>query len=104
MGVLLLACLSLAVSAILPFAAIAAGGWTMFAGLLTCLAIGLVYAAHRRLTQVSPWMAIFFASATLIVIFSFLRSMILALVRNGVEWRGILYALEDLRRNAGRGW
>jgi cellulose synthase/poly-beta-1,6-N-acetylglucosamine synthase-like glycosyltransferase len=103
-GLLLLACLSLAVSAILPFAAIAAGGWTMVAGLLTCFAIGVVYKAHRRLTQVSPWMAIFFAPATLIVIFSFLRSMILALVHNGVDWRGTRYALDDLRRNAGRGW
>jgi len=101
---LLLACLGLAVQAVVPLAAMAAGGWTAVSGLLTYLAIGLVYTANRRVTQVSPAMALFFAPASALVIFAVLRSMILALARNGVEWRGTRYPLRELRRHAGSGW
>ena len=101
---LLLACLGLAVQAVVPLAAMALGGWIALSGLLTYVAIGLVYTANRRVTQVSPAMALFFAPASAIVIFALLRSMILALVRNGVEWRGTRYPLRELRRHAGSDW
>jgi hypothetical protein len=71
----------------------------MAAGLLTYLAIWLVYLANRRISQVSPWHAIFFAPVTTIVLFAFLRSMILALARDGVDWRGTRYSLAELRRH-----
>lgn len=103
-SLLLLACLGLAVHAFLPLAAMAAGGWALMAGLATYAAIGLVYAANRRVTQVSSWLAVFFAPATAIVIFAFLRSMVLALVRRSVDWRGTRYSLSELRRHAGSGW
>ncbi len=103
-GLTLLACLGLAVQVVWPLAALAAGGWASVAGLVTYASIGLAYAANRRVTQVSPWLAVFFAPATAIVLFATVRSMILALKRNGVEWRGTRYPLEELRRHAGRGW
>jgi glycosyltransferase involved in cell wall biosynthesis len=103
-GLLLLACFGLALQVVIPFAAIAAGGWTALSGVLTYLAIGLTYAANRRVTQVPPWMAVFFAPACTLVIFAMLRSMTLALVRKGVDWRGTRYSLSELRRHAGRGW
>jgi hypothetical protein len=36
------------------------------------------------------------------VLFAVLRSVVLTLLRNGVEWRGTHYPLDELRRNAGR--
>jgi cellulose synthase/poly-beta-1,6-N-acetylglucosamine synthase-like glycosyltransferase len=100
----LLACLGLAVNIVWPLLAMAAGGWAMVAGLLTYLSIAMTYEASRRETLVSPWLAIFFAPATAVVFYALLRSMVLALARNGVEWRGTLYPLEELRRHAGRVW
>ena len=96
--------LGIAMQAVWPLAAMAAGGWSLLAGLVTYLGITLVYFANRRVTQVSPWMAVFFAPAAALVCFAFLRSMVLALARNGVVWRGTRYSLAELRRNAGPGW
>jgi glycosyltransferase involved in cell wall biosynthesis len=101
---LLLACMGLAVQAFLPLVALAAGGWAWVASLATYACICLAYAANRRITQVSPWLAVFFAPATAVVAFAFLRSMVLTLARQGVDWRGTRYPLKELRRNAGRFW
>ena len=101
---LLLACMGLAVQAFLPLVALAAGGWAWAASLVTYAGIGVAYAANRRVTQVSPWLVVFFAPATAIVAFAFLRSMVLTLARRGVDWRGTRYSLKELRRNVGRGW
>jgi GT2 family glycosyltransferase len=104
LGLALLACFGVAVLVALPLAALAAGGWASVAGVATYLSIGLAYFANRRVTQVSFWLAVFFAPAAAIVLFAFLRSIFLTLVRNGVVWRGTHYPLPELRRHAGRGW
>jgi hypothetical protein len=101
-GMCLLALLGFAVQVVLPLAAIACGGWAAVAGLLTYAFIGITYTANRRVTQVSPWLAVFFAPATAILLFALARSMILALKRGGVDWRGTRYPLDEVRRNAGR--
>ena len=100
----LLACVGLAVDLVLPPAALAAGGWTAVAGALTYAAIVLAYYASRRVTQVSPWLAVFFPPAAAVVLFAFLRSILLTVFRRGVKWRGTLYPLAELRRNAQSGW
>jgi glycosyltransferase involved in cell wall biosynthesis len=101
-GMCLLASLGFAAQILLPLAAMASGGWTSVAGALTYAFIGLAYVANRRVTQVAPWQAILFAPSTAILLFALLRSMILTLKRDGVEWRGTRYPLDELRRNAGR--
>ncbi|MGA8041325.1 MAG: glycosyltransferase, partial [Terracidiphilus sp.] len=103
-GLTLLAGVGLALNAVLPLAALMAGGWTALAGVLTYAGIAMVYEGNRRVTQVSAWHAVFFAPAVAVVIYAFLRSAVLALVRRGVKWRGTLYPLGELRRAAGRGW
>ncbi|MDE3186618.1 MAG: glycosyltransferase [Acidobacteriota bacterium] len=103
-GLTLAAALAIAVQAVWPLLAMVAGGWSLVAGLVTYLGIALVYVANRRVTQVSPWMAVFFAPAAALVTFAFVRSMVLALLRNGVDWRGTRYSLAELRRNAGSEW
>jgi glycosyltransferase involved in cell wall biosynthesis len=100
----LLASLGLATVALLPLVAIAAGGWPLVAGLLTYFAFALIFWGNRKVTAAPPWLAILYAPATLVVLYALLCSMTLALVRQGVDWRGTRYSLKELRRNAGRGW
>lgn len=103
-GLTLLAAAGLALDAALPLAALVAGGWTALAGVLTYAAIAAVYAANRRVTQVSAWHAALFAPAVAVVTYAFLRAAVLTRARGGVKWRGTLYPLRELRRFAGRGW
>ena len=104
LGLTLLACAGLAFHVVAPLAALAAGGWTALAGVLTYAGIAMVYEGNRRVTQVSWWHAALFAPAVAVVIYAFARSTVLTLVRGGVKWRGTLYPLGELRRAAGRGW
>ena len=100
----LLASLGLLTVAVLPLMAIAAGGWPLIAGLLMYVAVALIFWSNRKVTAAPPWLAILYAPATLVVLYALLRSMTLALVRQGVEWRGTRYSLSEIRRYAGRGW
>ena len=103
-GLSMLAGLGLLVQIVLPLLAIAAGGWALAAGVLTYGAIAMTYWANRRVTQASPWLAVLFAPAVALVLYAGLRSMVLALKRNAVDWRGTRYSLDELRQNSGRNW
>jgi tellurite resistance protein TehA-like permease len=61
----------------------------------------LLYRYYRRYTGIATWYAITFPLAALLVLYAVLRSMILTLLRGGVMWRGTLYPLGELRKNAG---
>lgn len=98
------ALLGFSIQIVLPLAAIASRSWASLPGLMVYASIGLAYYANRRVTQASPWLAVGFAPATAILTFAVARSMILAHLRGGVLWRGTIYPLDELRRNAGRGW
>ncbi len=103
-GMTLLASLGLAVQIVWPLLAIAAGGWAAAAGVLTYSAIAMTYHASRRATLTPAWLAVLFAPATAVVLYALLRSMMLALLRNGVDWRGTRYPLEELKEQAGPLW
>jgi len=103
-GLSLFVFLAFAADIAFPLAAIALGGWSMAAGLLAYLFIFLTYAANRRVTRISPWLALLFAPATAILLFALARSMVLALSRGGIRWRGTLYPLDELRRSVGPDW
>ncbi|MGA2849422.1 MAG: glycosyltransferase family 2 protein [Terracidiphilus sp.] len=103
-GLALAAFVGLAVEILLPLAAIASGGWTMVAGLLIHVGIAGVIAANRKVNQASAWNAVMFSPATAVFLYALVRSMVLTLRRNGVVWRGTLYPLEELRRNARGSW
>lgn len=98
----LLATLGLALQAVIPIAALFGGLWTISASVVFLLALVLNYQAHRRLTLTPAWYALFYCPCVAIVGYAFLRSMVLALVRGGIRWRGTFYDLATLRRNAGR--
>ena len=103
-GVSLLMFFSFAMAIVLPFAAIAVGGWGIVLGLAIYALMAIAYAANRRVTQVSPWLVLLFAPAASILLYALARSMVLTLWRGGVEWRGTRYSLDELRRNAGPWW
>lgn len=103
-GKALLASLGMLAVAVIPLIAFAAGGWSIVAGLLTYVAFALTFWGNRKVTAAPPWLAILYAPAILIVLYALLRSMTLALVRQGIDWRGTRYSLRELRRHAGPGW
>ena len=100
----LLASLGMLAVAMIPQVAFAAGGWSIVAGSLTYIAFALTFWGNRKVTAAPPWLAILYAPAILIVLYALLRSMTLALLRQGVDWRGTRYSLSELRRHAGSGW
>jgi GT2 family glycosyltransferase len=103
-GMAMRAFFGLTVQIVLPLVAIALGGWATVAGLLTYVGMMLAYAANRRVTEASPWTALLAAPAAAVLLFALIRSTVLTLWHGGVEWRGTLYPLEELRRHAGLGW
>jgi len=96
----LLASLSPLLHAVVPLAAIFSGGWNAVAGILAYIGLVLVYQSSRRATRVNAWYALTFAPAVLLLAWAMLRSMVLALARGGVVWRGTRYPLAELRRAA----
>jgi len=101
-GLAVAASFGLLLQAILPLVAIASGGWLAVAGLLAYAGIAVMIFANRRLSGVSPWVAVLFAPTVAILSFGVMRSVVLTLWRGGVNWRGTLYPLADLRRQAVR--
>jgi glycosyltransferase involved in cell wall biosynthesis len=99
-GLTLLALAGLAVQVVFPLAALASGGWTAVAGGLIFLSIAANFAAYKQ----HPWLAVLYAPAIAILAFALARSMVLALWRDGIVWRGTHYKLDELREAAGQGW
>jgi glycosyltransferase involved in cell wall biosynthesis len=100
----LLAGLGLAAIALLPLIAIVSGGWALVAGVFSYVAVALTFWGNRKVTAVPAWLAVLYAPATLVVLYALMRSMTLALIRQGIDWRGTRYSLSEIRRYAGRGW
>lgn len=86
----------------LPYAGLAAGGWARWASLATYVGVAMTFVASRRITRVSPWLAVFFGPAALLSGYSLLRSIFLTLKCGGVRWRGTFYPLAELRAHARR--
>ncbi len=97
----LAACTGLAVFCLGPFAALAGNGWMRASTAVVLLMLLLLYRYYHRYTGISTWYAIVFPAAASLVLYAILRSMIVTLSRGGVVWRGTLYPLAELRKNAG---
>lgn len=61
----------------------------------------LLYRYYRRFTGIPVGYAATFPIAASLVVYSILRSMAVTLIRGGVQWRGTLYPLAELRKHAG---
>jgi glycosyltransferase involved in cell wall biosynthesis len=92
-------CFAAAFINIMPFVGIwLARGWARipYAVALACLFI--LYFGMSLFSDVRPWYLLLHPVATLLFIYTMLRSMFFALRNRGVEWRGTMYPLDELRR------
>ena len=92
-------CVAAAFINIVPFAGVflAHGGARIpYAIALACLFF--LYFGMSLFSDVRPWYLLLHPIATLLFIYTMLRSMFFALRNNGVEWRGTMYPLDELRR------
>lgn len=100
----LLAAFGLLVQIVLPLAALWLGGWARVAAIVLYASVAGVYLASAKVTRVPPAYVLFYPLAASLFLFAILRSMILAMLRGGVVWRGTRYSLDELRTHAGRFW
>ncbi len=67
----------------------------------TCITLTALWLAYRSQARYQPFHAremILFPVASALMLYALLRSMLLALWRGGVSWRGTFYSLSELRR------
>jgi glycosyltransferase involved in cell wall biosynthesis len=97
-GITVVSSVFLVLQAVVPLMALAAGPWGVAACITLYCSVALSFYANRKLNGISPLLAILYAPTVLILVWSFLRSMILTIKRGGVIWRGTLYPLAELKR------
>jgi hypothetical protein len=74
-------------------------GPTRLVSLATVLVITFFFAANSAPQGTPRRYALGFPLTAALFAFILLRSMLLALVRGGIRWRGTFYALEELKKN-----
>ena len=97
-AVTIAASVMLILQAAVPLLALTAGPWGVAACLTLYVGVAISFHANRKLNGISPFLAILYAPAVLILAWSFLRSMCLTVRRGGVIWRGTRYPLAELKR------
>lgn len=76
-----------------------APGWSRMGYAVSLGCLVSVYAAMGRRTKIRTGYVLLHPVASVLMVFTLLRSTVVTLVRGGVEWRGTFYALKDLKRN-----
>jgi glycosyltransferase involved in cell wall biosynthesis len=95
----LLACAAMAILNLLPFIGVLlAPGWARGPYALALGSIFLLYTGLWRQVEIRPWYFLLHPVSTVLFIYTMLRSMIFTLWQGGVEWRGTLYPLDELRK------
>ena len=80
------------------YGTVAGSGWTRVPYGVALASMFLLYAGVWRKVEIEPWYFFLHPVATLIFIYTMLRSTYFALRHRGVEWRGTFYPLDELRR------
>ena len=94
-----LSSIALAILNLLPFfGVLLAPGWARLPYGIALGAMFLLYAGVWRKVEIEPWYFFLHPVATLLFIYTMLRSTYFALRNGGVEWRGTFYPLEELRK------
>jgi glycosyltransferase involved in cell wall biosynthesis len=69
---------------------------------LMLIALLLAYQLTGKYQHFSAAQMLLFPAAAVLLLYAMLRSMLLAIRRGGILWRGTFYSLSDLRRKAGK--
>jgi glycosyltransferase involved in cell wall biosynthesis len=92
-------CFAAAFINIMPFAGVfLAHGWARIPYAVSLLCLFFLYFGMSLFSDVRPWYLLLHPIATLLFIYTMLRSMFFALRNRGVEGRGTVYPLDELRR------
>jgi glycosyltransferase involved in cell wall biosynthesis len=92
-------CFAAAFINIMPYAGIfLAHGWARIPYAVTLLCLFFLYFGMSLFSDVRPWYMLLHPIATILFIYTMIRSMFFALRNRGVEWRGTMYPLEELKR------
>jgi glycosyltransferase involved in cell wall biosynthesis len=95
----ILGCTALIILNLLPFwGSVFAPGWARLPYAITLLSMFLLYAGMWRKIEIEPWYFLLHPLATLLFVYTILRSMFVTLRNGGVEWRGTFYPLDELRK------
>jgi len=73
------------------------GGWARIGFIAALAAIVCVYVGMSWVSEVRPWYVVLHPIGTILFCYALARSAVLTLARGGVEWRGSLYSLAELR-------
>jgi glycosyltransferase involved in cell wall biosynthesis len=92
-------CVAAAFLNIMPFAGVfLAHGWARIPYAVALACLFFLYFGMSLFSDVRPWYVLLHPLGTLLFIYTMLRSMFFALRNHGVEWRGTMYPLDELRR------
>jgi glycosyltransferase involved in cell wall biosynthesis len=92
-------CFAAAFLNIMPFAGVfLAHRWAAFPYAVALGCILFLYFGMSLFSDVRPWYVLLHPLGTILFIYTMLRSMFFALHNGGVEWRGTVYPLDELRR------
>ena len=92
-------CIIAAIANILPFAGVvAAHGAARIPYAIALACIFFLYTGMSMFSGVRPWYFVLHPLATVLLIYTMLRSTIFTLWRGGVDWRGTFYSLDELRK------
>ena len=84
---------------IMPFAGVFwAHGWAVFPYAVALGCISFLYLGMSLFSDVRPWYVLLHPLGTVLFIYTMLRSMFFVVQNGGVEWRGTVYPLDELRR------
>ncbi len=75
-----------------------AHGWARLPYAVALGSLCIIYAGMSRRSAVPPYYILLHPVSTTLFIYTLLRSMILTLSNDGIEWRGTKYPLEELRK------
>ena len=95
----LLACAGMAILNLLPFLGVlVAHGWTRVPYAIALGCMFFLYSGIWKQVEIHPWYFFLHPVSTSLFIYTMLRSTFVTLWKGGVEWRGTLYPLEELRK------
>jgi glycosyltransferase involved in cell wall biosynthesis len=95
----LLACVGMAILNLMPFIAVLfAPGWSRIPYGVALASIFFLYAGIWSQGEIHPWYFFLHPVSTTLFIYTMLRSTLLTLWNDGVEWRGTKYPLDELRK------